>query len=331
MSEILRKLGIFTLLVSLFLVATGCGEQLSLPNGMTPEEVIIKGFENAENVTKGVFEVDIRANLSGDDNMLNGSVDLDGTFDEKEKIMLLSLDVNGTMDEESVKAALELRVNKDGSFLNIGNLEISDPDIQEAITESLKDYFNKWVKLGFVSADDLFEASEDNPFASVTKGEDFNPFMNVVLDGTLSVLGAESYRFKGELDEEKVVAQMKKEGTYDSDVQEAFDAMEFVGEIYVSVDGLVLTGISGTATFDDPDLRGTVDFTYIINPTRVDSVTTPDYDEEITGDTLEELMFGGGLAPVPEPMFDDAELEDLILDEEALLEFEEAMQELENL
>lgn len=332
MKVISKKLALLALVTGVLIVGTGCAQQQELPPGMSAEDVIMAGFENAENVTKAIFEVELSGNLSGDGNKLNGMVGLDGTFDEDAEKMLLAVNIDGTMNEESVDGSLELRLNNDGVFLNI-NVNLSDETSQALIEEIVGDYMNKWVKLAFVKADDVFEASEENPFKSISQGEDFNPFKDIEYQGTQNILGVNSYHFTASLDEEKVIEQMKKESTYDPDIEQAFEAMEFNGDVYVSVDGLVLTGIGGQAKFSDPELTGTVDFSYSINPTTSGDVETPSYEEEITEEDVGALFppidpFGTPSTPLlPEGTVLDEE----VLDEQALMELEEAMKEFEAL
>jgi len=339
----LRKVLVGILASSLLIIGAGCSLlQPGLPDGKTPEQVISDAMINQKNFDKGVFEMnvsgDVNGEVDGEKKNVKGTVVMDGTADKDQSTLGFTLKVDGTADDQSLKADMELRVNSDGVFAHIKELEISEEEIQTMVDEFLKDYMGIWVKLSFMQPADLMEVGELDLDIDEPAEEPFNPFTDIQYKGTKNILGLNSYHFTAKLDEEAILAYMKKKGERTGDAEEALEAMDFVGDIYVGVDDNVITGVSGTLTFDDPEVDGTVTMDIKFNPTKADTVETPKHEREITEEDVAALLFGGAMmAPDPsmmddEMMFDDSMMEDLEgMEDIDMEEFDEAMKELEEL
>jgi hypothetical protein len=327
--KFISKATLIALVGGLLAFGTGCGQK-GLPPGKSPEDVIRDALLNQEQVTKSVFEMEMKADLEGEvdgeQNSLDGVVTMNGTSNEDENTMQLNLFVDGVMNEDSLKIDLELRANEDGVFANIANVEVSDEATQEMIDGFLKDYLDKWVKLSFMKQDELTEGG----YADIDYQEsDPLPFKNVEYVGTEDVLGVESFHFTAEVDEKQLL-EMVETGDV-ADLEEFLDISEMSGDVYVGVNEMMLTGFGGTVNMEDPEMNGTMDFSFKMNPTKSNVVHTPEYEMEITEDDLAQLMFGGAMMGPGTGEQSQMQMQpQMELDEETLQQLEE-MEQMEGM
>lgn len=320
--KILSKALLLSLTAGLLAFASGCAPE-GLPAGKSPEDVITAALLNQQEITKSVYELTAKADLKGDvdgeKNSLKGSIKLSGSSDTKEGTMSALLDVDAVMNEESVKGNLELRSNKDGVFLKIGDITVSDADTQELADLFLEDYIGSWVKMTFITPEELSESG----YAEIDyKENDPLPFKNIEYVGTTDILGLKSYHFKAEIDEDLLLSM--SEGS--SDAKEFFDKAVIVGDIYVAVNEGLLTGFGATLTLNETELNGTAEVQFKVNPTRTEAVATPAYDKEFTEEDLEALTMGFmGMPTDPSLMMED----DFMIDDTTMMDEEFTDEDLE--
>lgn len=327
--KMISKATLMVLVGGLLAFGTGCAQE-GLPPGKSPEDVIREALLNQEQITKSIFEMEMKADLEGEvdgeQNSLDGVITMKGTNDEDAGTMQLNMFVDGMMNEDSLKVDLEIRANEDGVFANISNLEVSDEDIQDMINSFLEDYLGNWVKLSFMEQEELTEAG----YTDIDYQEsDPLPFKNIEYVGTEDVLGVKSYHFTAEVDEELLLEMVETGDT--AEVEDFLEVSDMQGDVYVAVNEMMLTGFGGTMSMDDPEMNGTVEFSYKMNPTKANPVQTPDYDEELTEEDLANLMFGGammgpGMGEMPEMEMQPG----MELDEETLQQLEE-MEQMEGM
>jgi hypothetical protein len=310
----LSKVALLGLVAGLFVTATGCGEE-GLPSGKSPEDVIKEALLNQGEITKSVFEMNITADLKGEvdgvQNLLKGKFDISGTQDEEKMSMKMSVD--GKMNEDGAKGTVELRANTDGVFALVSGLTISPASTQELIDTMLKDYMNQWVMLSFMKASDVLGSGQLTQ-VSYSEG-DALPFTNIQYKGTTDILGVKSYHFTADIDEEMLLGMVDAASI--ADTQALLAAATMTGDVYVAVNEMVLTGFGGTMKLADPEMNGTIDVSFKLDPTKSGDVKTPDYKKTLTEEDIAMLMFGGA---VTDPTLMDPALTDPTLMDPALLE-----------
>lgn len=333
--KLFSKVTLLSLVLGLLAFGTGCGSD-GLPAGKSPEDVIKEALLNQEEVTKSVFEMSIDADLKGDvdgeKNELKGSMDISGTQDMDAKAMQMKFAIDGNMNADSVKADVEIRANDDGVFAKIGDAKVSEAEIQDMIDLMLKEegYIGEWLSLTFMTSDELMEGG----YGEVDYDEgDPLPFKNIEYKGTKDILGLSSYYFTAEIDKDMMLEMMDTGDI--ADAEEFFEAADMTGEVYVAINEMMLTGFSGTMKLDDKEMSGTVDFSFMINPTKADKVSTPDFEKTITEEDIAALMFGGAMM---DPAMDtdlEMEFDDTMMiddyDFESDPEMEALLEELEAL
>lgn len=310
----LSKVALLGLVAGLFVTATGCGSE-GLPAGKSPEDVITEALLNQEEVTQFVFEMNMKADLKGEVdgemNTLKGTFNIAGTQDEEK--MSMTMDLDGSMKGDGVdgdaKGKIELRANEDGVFAKISGVEVSDEEVQEMVDMMLEDYMNEWIMLSFMEAEELLESGE---MAEIDYDEgDPLPFTNIEYKGTTDILGLNSYHFTADIDEEMILSMVDAADVADT---EAFlDAAEMSGDVYVAVNEMVMTGFGGTMKVNDPEMNGTIEMNFKINPTKSDDVKTPDYTKELTEEDIAMLMFGGAMMDPSMSGGMDMELDDSMM------------------
>lgn len=315
----LSKVALLGLVAGLFVTATGCGGQDGLPAGKSPEDVITEALLNQKEVTKSVFEIGMKADLKGDvdgeKNSLKGTFNISGTQDADK--MSIKMNLDGKMNDDSAKGNLEFRVNNDGVFAMISGLKISDADTQELIDSMLTDYLDQWVKLSFVQPAEVLESGEVTKI-DYEQGDEL-PFTNLEYKGTVDVLGLKSYHFTADIDEKMLMGMVDAADV--ADMQDFLDAAEMSGDVYVSVDGMMFNGFGGTMKLSDPELNGTIEVNFKMNPTKADDVKTPDYKKELTEEDIAMLMFGGSMMETPDySEFDESMMEDYNLEDMEAIE-----------
>lgn len=321
----ISKMILITLGIGILAFAGGCAQE-GLPAGMSPEDVITKALLNPIEYTQNVFEMKADANLKGEvegeQNSLVGNFSLNGSSNAETGEMSVVMTVDADMNGEKLKANLELRATADGVFVKIENVVVSDSDSQELVDLFLEDYLGKWVKLTFMTSEDLI----DSGFMQVDYQEnDPLPFKNIEYKGTTDILGLKSYHFTAEIDEQLILDLMQ--GTDTADAEKFFAAADIKGDVYVAVDEMVLTGFGGAMILNDPEMNGTINMSFKVNPTKSAKVTTPDFDKEFTEEDMMGLMFGGAMMADPSMMeFDESSLDDSMMSDE---DFEAMMKELE--
>lgn len=306
----LSKVALLGLVAGLFVTATGCGQE-GLPAGKSPEDIITEALLNQEEVTQFVFEMDMKADLKGDvdgeKNDLKGTFSISGTQDEEK--MAMEMNVDGKMNEDSVKGVMELRANEDGVFVLISGIKISDSDIQELVDSMLEDYMDEWIMLSFMDTDEILESGE---MAEIDYAEgDPLPFTNIQYKGNTDILGVNSYHFTADIDEEMILGMVDVVDM--ADTQKFLDAATMTGDVYVAVNEMVMTGFGGVMKLNDPEMNGTLEMNFKINPTKSDDVKTPDYTKELTEEDIAMLMFGGAMMDPSAGMdmeFDDSMMMD---------------------
>lgn len=324
--KVFSKVTLFTLVAGLLAFGAGCGGE-GLPAGKSPEDVIKEALLNSNEVTKAVFEMSVKADLKGDvdgeKNDLKGEMKISGTNDMDAKTMQIAFSVDGSMNDDSVKTDLELRANKDGVFAKIGKVTVSNEEIA-TIVDALDEegYIGDWLSLTFMSSEDLMQGGFGE--VAYTEGDPL-PFTNIEYKGTKDVLGLKSYYFTADIDKEMFLGMMETADI--ADAQQFFDAAEMKGEVYVAVNESLLTGFSGTMKLDEKEMNGTMEVSYMINPTKANPVSTPDAKKEITEEDIAMLMFGGAMTdPSMEfddsMMMDDSTMYDEMTDEELNAMFE---------
>jgi hypothetical protein len=320
----ISKMILITLGIGILAIAGGCAQE-GLPAGMSPEDVITKALLNQTEYTQAVFEMKADANLKGEvegeKNSLDGNFSLNGSSNSETGEMSVVMTVDADMNGEKLKANLELRSTADGVFVKIENVDLSDPDSQELVDLYLEDYLDKWVKLSFMTSQDLI----DSGFMQVDyKENDPLPFKNIEYKGTTDILGLKSYHFTAEIDEQLVLDLMQ--GTETADAEKFFAAADIKGDVYVAVNEMVLTGFGGAMTLNDPEMNGTINMSFKVNPTKSAKVTTPESEKEFTEEDMMGLMFGGAMMSDPSMMeFDETSLDDSMMSDE---DFEAMMEEL---
>jgi hypothetical protein len=327
---LLSALGITTIIF-----AGGCAQE-GLPSGMSPEDVIREALLNQTEYTESVFELkadaDLEGEVEGEENSLDGTFSLSGSSNTETEEMSVVIDADAEMNGESFAGKIELRTTSDGVFIKIQNVNVSDEETQELVDLMMEDYMDQWVKLTFVMPDEVMESG----YMDVDYEEgDTLPFKNIEYVGNEDVLGLNSYHFTAEIDEEVMLDMMQ--GADTSDAEQFFEAADIVGDVYVAVDEMVMTGFGGVVTLDDPEMNGKVNMTFKINPTRSESVETPEYEKEFTEEDMMGLMFGGAMMSDPSMMMDESmtegtEMKDLPSMEmpEGTMEGSEAMEEAAN-
>ncbi|MFC1810313.1 hypothetical protein ACFLZH_02330 [Patescibacteria group bacterium] len=330
--KVISKALLVSLAIGLLAFAGGCAEE-GLPAGMSPGDVITKALLNPTEFNQALFEMKAKADLAGEvegeQNSLNGDFDLSGSSNSDTGEMSVTMTLDAVMNEESVKANLEIRATQDGVFIKIGKIDLSDAEMQELVELFLEDFLGKWVKLTFMTAEELTESG----YAEIDYKEgDPLPFKNIEYKGRVNILGLESYHFTAEVDEDLVLGMMQ--GADTAEAKEFFEAAEITGDVYVAVEEMVLTGFGGTMTMNDPEMNGTVEMSVMVNPTKSATVTTPDHEKEFTEEDMMGLMFGGAMMADPS-VFDSSmmEFDESMMDEEGEMmsdeEFEAIMKEFE--
>jgi hypothetical protein len=314
----LSKLALISLVSSIIVLGTGCGQQ-GLPAGKSPEDVIKEALLNKNFQTENVFQMNMKANLQGEvDGELNeliGDMMISGTSNTEEETMQVTFSIDGKMNTDSLKANVEIRANEDGVFAKIDKIEISDEATSELINDVLeeKDLKGKWIKLSFMEPEEVTESG----YADFDYDEgDPLPFSNIEFVGREHILGLESYHFVADFDEE-MVSEMYG-GT--PEVEQFLDAATIKGDVYVAVNEMVITGFGGSMEMDDKELNGTVEFSFLMNPTTSNKVTTPSYETELTEEDIAELMFGSAMMMDPSMMDAGMEME---FDESMMMDMEE--------
>lgn len=329
--KVISKMLLVSLGIGILAFAGGCGQE-GLPAGMSPEDVITKALLNQTEYTQAVFEMkadaDLKGEVEGEQNSLYGNFVLSGSSNSETEEMSIVLNVDADMNSEKFKGKLELRSTEDGVFINIGSVDVSDKETQELVALFLEEYLGVWVKLTFMTSEELVESG----FMDVDYNEgDALPFKNIEYKGTEDILGLKSYHFTAEIDEKLVMDLM--EGAETSDAKAFFDAADIKGDVYVAVNEMVLTGFGGAMVLDDPEMNGTMNMLFKINPTKSAKVTTPDYEKEFTEEDVMGLMFGGAMMQDPSMMeFDESMMEgDPMLEDTTMSDedFEVMMEELE--
>ncbi len=331
---LLSALGITTIIF-----AGGCAQE-GLPAGMSPEDVIREALLNQTEYTEAVFEVkadaDLKGEVDGEENSLDGKFSLSGSSNSETEEMSVVIDVNAEMNGESFAGKIESRTTSDGVFIRINNIDVSEEETQELVELMLEDYLDQWVKLTFIMPDELIESG----YMDVDYEEgDTLPFKNIEYVGTEDVLGLNSYHFTAEIDEEVMLDVMQGEDS--SDAEQFFEAADITGDVYVAVDKMVMTGFGGVVTLDDPEMNGVVNLTFKINPTKSASVDTPKYEKELNEEDIMGLMFGGAMMSDPSMMMDESTQEGVEMPEGAEMQglpsvempegaMEEAMDEAAN-
>jgi hypothetical protein len=326
----ISKVTLFSLVFGLLAFGTGCGEE-KLP--ASPEDIIKEALLNNTEVTKFVTEMKMTADLKGDvdgeKNELKGTLDISGTQDQDAGTMQMTFVVDGNMNADSVIADLEMRVTEDGVFAKIGKIEVSEEEIQTMFDMAEEEgYIGDWLDLTFMTSDDLMEGG----YGEIDYEEgDPLPFKNIEYIGKKDVLGLNSYHFTADIDKDMVLGMMDSGDI--ADAAEFLEASEIKGEVYVAVNEMMLTGFAGTMTMDDEEMNGTMEFSFMINPTKADSVSTPDAQKEITEEDIAALMFGGAMMDPTMDMdmeFDDTMMmDDFEYDMEMDPEMEALLEELE--
>lgn len=319
----MSKIVLAVLIGGLVAFGVGCGQE-GLPAGKSPEDVIKEALLNQQDITKSVYEININADIKGDvdgeKNELKGWAKVSGTSnaDEMENQFVLSID--GKMNTEAVKADLEARGNKDGLFIKIGKLELSDKDSQAMIDMFIGDYKGKWTLLSFATAND----ADVTGYATIDYSEGDPIFLkDIEYKGTKDVLGLKSYVFAGKVDPEALAETM--DASQVEEMEMFFEKGEVTGEIYTAVNEKVWTGMSLNLKMSDKEMNGTASLSFLLNPTKSNKVETPKHEKEITEEDMVGL-FGGGMAPTEYDMdydYDyDADLEMMDYDFESMEDFE---------
>jgi len=311
--KVISKALLISMAMGLLAFAGGCGQE-GLPAGMSPEDVITKALLNQTEFTEAVFEMtanaDLEGTVEGEENSLDGSFKLSGSSNETTGEMSVNITLDAVMNGESVKANIEVRATEDGVFVKIGNVDLSDEEMQELVELFMEDYLDAWVKVTFMTSEDLAEGG----YADIDydEGEPL-PFKNIEYKGTTDILGLKSYHFTAEVDEKLVMDMM--EGADQAEAEEFFEAATIIGDVYVAVDQMVLTGFGGTMTLDEEEMNGTVELSLKVNPTKSAKVTTPEHDMEFTEEDMMGLIFGGAMMGDPSMMeFDDS----MMLEDDAI-------------
>lgn len=292
--KVISKIVLATLVGGLAAFGAGCGQE-ALPAGMSPEDVIKEALLNQQEITKAVYEVNANADLKGDvegeKNDLKGTGSLKGTsdMDAGENSMVLTAD--GKMNDEGIKANVEVRSNKDGVFVKIDKVEFSNQDTQDMVDLFIADYKGLWTKLSFAKPEDV---NASGTFQIDYQEGDELPFKNIEYKGTKDVLGLKSYFFSAKVDNEKLVEMMEEKGGLDAEMLEGAD---ITAEVYTAVSEKVFTGFSMTMKMSQKEMNGTMNLSFMINPTKANPVQTPKYDKEITQDDLAGLLGGGAVEP----------------------------------
>lgn len=345
--KVFSKVTLFTLVFGLLAFGAGCGGE-GLPAGKSPEDVITEALLNSNEVAKSVFEMSVKADLKGDvdgeKNDLKGEMKISGTSDMDAGTMQVAFSIDGNMNDETVDASLELRANEDGVFAKVGKVKVSDPDVTELIDALDEEgYIGDWLSLSFMASEDVMSGG----FGEVDYAEgDPLPFTNIEYKGTRDVLGLKSYYFTADIDKEMFIEMMETGDL--ADAEQFFEEAEITGEVYVAVNENLLTGFSGTMKMDDKEMNGTMEMSFMVNPTKSNPVSTPDAQKEITEEDIAMLMFGGMSMDMDAEMefddsmmMDDMMVDDLtgetvpyfdgeeITDEEAAKYLEEMAEELE--
>ncbi len=300
--KVVSKALLSALGIIIIIFAGGCAQE-GLPAGMSPEDVIREALLNQTEYTEAVFEVkadaDLKGEVDGEDNSLNGTFSISGSSNSETEEMSVIIDADAEMNGESFAGKIELRTTSEGVFIKINNINVSDEETQELVELMLEDYLDQWVKLKFVMPEEIIESG----YMEVDYEEgDTLPFKNIEYVGDEDILGLNSYHFTAEIDEEVMLDMMQ--GTDTSDAEQFFEAADIVGDVYVSVDEMVMTGFGGVVTLDDPEMNGTVNMTFKINPTKSASVDTPEYEKEFTQEDMMGLMFGGSMMSDPSMTMD---------------------------
>lgn len=335
MKSLFSKVALFGLATSL-LVVTGCGQE-GLPAGKSPEDVITDALLNQQEITQSVYEItanaDLEGEVDGEQNSLDGNVRMSGSTNTDDASMLMNLSFDAEMNGEAVKANLEFRANEEGVFVKISNVEVSDAESQELVELMLEEYLGKWVKLTFMTSEDMVESG----YAEVDYDEgDPLPFKNIEYVGTTDILGLKSYHFTADIDEQLII-DMMGDAASTAEAEEFFKSATIKGDVYVAVNEMVITGFGGTATLDDPEMNGTVEMQVKVNPTRSDKVVTPTAEVEFTEEDMGALLFGGMMAD-PSMMSDPSMLDDSMMFDDSITEggmtdeeFEAMMKEFEGM
>jgi len=310
MKSLFSKVALVGLATSL-LAFVGCAQE-GLPAGKSPEDVITEALLNQQEITQSVYEItgtaDLKGEVEGEMNNLDGSMRLAGSTNAEENTMMMTLTFDADMNGEAIKANLEVRSNEDGVFIKISNVEVSDEESQELVELMLEDYLDKWVELTFMTSEDMVESG----YAEIdyTEGEPL-PFKNIEYVGTKDILGLKSYHFTAEIDEDLLLSMMGDAST--AEAEEFFKAATIKGDVYVAVNEMVVSGFGGTITLDDPEMNGTVEMQVKVNPTRSDKVSTPNAEVEFTEEDMGALLFGG-------MMMDPAMSGDMMMDDAMMME-----------
>lgn len=295
--KVISKALLVSLAIGLLAFAGGCAEQ-GLPAGMSPEDVIIKALLNPTDFNQALFamnaEADLEGEVEGEQNSLNGEFSLTGSSNSDTGEMSVIMTLDAVMNEESVKADLEIRATQDGVFIKINKIELSDEEMQELVELFAEDFLGGWVKLTFMTSEELTESG----YSEIDYKEgDPLPFKNIEYKGTTDILGLKSYHFTAEIDEDLLINMI--EGADTAETREFFEAAEITGDVYVAVEEMVLTGFGGTMTLNEEEMNGTVEMSVMVNPTKSAKVTTPEYEKEFTEEDMMGLMFGGAMMADP--------------------------------
>jgi len=290
----LSKIVLAVLIGGLVAFGVGCGQD-ALPSGMSPEAVIKQALLNQKDITKAVFEFNVNADLKGDvdgvKNELKGWAKVTGTSNTDDMENQFAFSVDGKSNGESAKADLEVRGNKDGLFVKIGNVTISDEEAQSMIDMFTADYKGKWTLLSFATASD----SDIKGYAMIEYNEGDPLFLkDIEYKGTRDVLGVKSYVFSGKLDKEVFADTMSSEQA--AQLEMFLEKGEITGELYTAVNEKVWTGMTLNVKMSETEMNGTASLVFLMNPTKANKVETPKHEAEITGDDM-AAWFGGAVEP----------------------------------
>lgn len=236
-------------------------------------DVVQEAIVNSSKVLADVDTLAFSLELGGEsdaaaDRKVSLEVDLNGVLDESDKENpKISMEVNFTSKtgKEKVWVNGEMRLFRDGLYLIVNDVKAPEAQLPPALIGQLVD---KWWEMplppnfedSFVSKDDSSLTDEEKKAKELFEKTRF--FTDAEYDGSKKIDGEKTYKYTVKLDEkaikeywEEVVKISGEEnnalfGSFNID--ELLEKISFDGEIFVSIDTMIMKRLSGTVKNDKP-------------------------------------------------------------------------------
>ncbi len=296
----------FVMIISISGLLTGCklfksGEEPSA----SAKEVIGQGISNWQNVKSAQYDVSLSADSK--DEVQDTSIDADVTGlisskDPLNPLFSLAVDGNVTVNDDGYDVTAELRILGGKFYALISKF----PEIKGA-EGAFDQYIGTWWTLpselgsSATSSVPMMQSTltpKQKQMFELLKNASL--FTDLEFEGIEKAGGVDCYSYTGVLDSDGIAAFMqelaKSNGSTMSESQiqsakENIESMNFEGEVWISVNDMILRKITGTMSKEDTDK---IEFSVEANKVNEDlALEIPEGAQEMSQEMLAPLMMLG--------------------------------------